>query len=172
MRYSYEIIPRPAELGGGWRLRLLNGDQEEGGGVFPPEKGYETEKEALQAAFEDAEATAYEWLDAREREERAYQVGQMLANQRLEGLEPDQAHQQLLQEYIDGTASLDDLLRHAQGYAYEQWFRAQVQEAIDDPRPSIPHDQVMADVRARLESIRSAHAVRPQPNSSEDADGV
>lgn len=88
------------------------------------------------------------------RNEREYQVRQMLANQRLEGLEPDQAHQQLLQEYIDGTASLDDLLRHAQGYAYEQWFRAQVQEAIDDPRPSIPHDQVMAEVRALIERKR------------------
>lgn len=155
MRYSYEINPRPAELGGGWRLRLLEGDQEVGGGVFPPDESVsDNPKEALQAAFEDAEATAYEWLDAREREERAHQVAQMLANQRLEGLEPDQAHQQLLQEYIDGTASLDDLLRHAQGYAYEQWFRAQVQEAIDDPRPSIPHDQVMAEVRALIERKR------------------
>lgn len=78
----------------------------------------------------------------------------MLANQRLEGLEPDQAHQQLLQEYIDGTASLADLLEHAQAYAYDQWFRAQVQEAIDDPRPSIPHDQVMANVRALIERKR------------------
>lgn len=106
------------------------------------------------------------------REERAHQVRQMLTNQRLEGLEPDQAHQQLLQDYIDGTASLDDLLEHARAYAYDQWFRAQVQEAIDDPRPSIPHDQVMANVRARLESIRSARAVRPQSDGSEDADGV
>jgi hypothetical protein len=33
---------------------------------------------------------------------------------------------------------------------YDAWFRAQVQAAIDDPRPSIPHDRVMADVKARL----------------------
>ncbi|WP_229223934.1 antitoxin [Duganella sp. sic0402] len=31
---------------------------------------------------------------------------------------------------------------------YDRWFRAQVQEAIDDPRPSVPHDQVMARMRA------------------------
>ncbi|WP_374015215.1 antitoxin [Massilia sp. BJB1822] len=24
--------------------------------------------------------------------------------------------------------------------AYDRWFRSQVQKAIDDPRPSIPHD--------------------------------
>lgn len=35
MSYSYEIIPRPVELGGGWRLRLLEGCEEMGGGVFP-----------------------------------------------------------------------------------------------------------------------------------------
>lgn len=56
MKYSYEINPHPAELGGGWRLRLI-------------EDGHETTKEALQAAFEDAEATAYGWLDSREQVE-------------------------------------------------------------------------------------------------------
>ena len=35
MRYSYEIKPRPAELGGGWRLCLLEDGEEVGGGVFP-----------------------------------------------------------------------------------------------------------------------------------------
>ncbi|QJE03728.1 hypothetical protein HH212_26885 (plasmid) [Massilia forsythiae] len=35
MSYSYEIKPRPAELGGGWKLTLLQDGQEVGGGVFP-----------------------------------------------------------------------------------------------------------------------------------------
>lgn len=35
MKYSYEIKPRPAELGGGWKLTLLEDGQEVGGGVFP-----------------------------------------------------------------------------------------------------------------------------------------
>lgn len=35
MSYSYEITPRPAELGGGWKLTLLQDGQEAGGGVFP-----------------------------------------------------------------------------------------------------------------------------------------
>jgi len=32
--YSYEIEPRPSELGGGWRLRLLENDMEVGGVVY------------------------------------------------------------------------------------------------------------------------------------------
>lgn len=35
MSYSYEIKPRPPELGGGWKLTLLQDGQEAGGGVFP-----------------------------------------------------------------------------------------------------------------------------------------
>lgn len=65
MDYSYEITPRPAHLGGGWRLRLLENGEEVGGGVFPPVEGIEDAAEALQAAFLDAEETAYDWLDSR-----------------------------------------------------------------------------------------------------------
>jgi hypothetical protein len=49
--------------------------------------------------------------------DRERHVTQMLANSRLEGIEPDETHQQLLQEYIEGTASLGDLLAHARAYA-------------------------------------------------------
>lgn len=35
MDYTYEITPRPRELGGGWKLRMLEDGQEVGGGVFP-----------------------------------------------------------------------------------------------------------------------------------------
>ena len=34
--------------------------------------------------------------------------------------------------------------------AYDVWFRAKVQASIDDPSPSIPHDQVMDEVHALL----------------------
>ena len=37
--------------------------------------------------------------------------------------------------------------------SYEQWFCAKVQEAIDDPRPGIPHDQVMAEMDAIIDEI-------------------
>ena len=92
------------------------------------------------------------------RADRERHVAQMLASSRLEGLEPDEAHQLLLQDYIEGKASLDDLLTHAGQFAaaaaYDEWFRAHVQSAIDDPRPSIPHDQVMAEMRALIERKR------------------
>jgi len=36
-KYRCEINIRPVELGGGWHLKLLEGDQEVGGGVFSAE---------------------------------------------------------------------------------------------------------------------------------------
>lgn len=66
MKHSYEITPRPVELGGGWRLHLLEDGVEVGGGVFPPVNGIDDVAIALQAAFDDAEGEAYAWLDTRE----------------------------------------------------------------------------------------------------------
>lgn len=66
MQFSYEITPRPVELGGGWRLRLLEDGVEVGGDVFPPDDASETPKDAQQADFDDAESEAYAWLDSRE----------------------------------------------------------------------------------------------------------
>lgn len=37
-----------------------------------------------------------------------------------------------------------------QADAYDKWFRAKVQASLDDPRPSIPHDEVMAEMRQLL----------------------
>lgn len=34
--------------------------------------------------------------------------------------------------------------------AYDRWFRAKVQASLDDTRPSVPHDQVMAEMDAML----------------------
>jgi hypothetical protein len=30
--------------------------------------------------------------------------------------------------------------------AHDRWFRAQVQASLDDARPCVPHDQVMAEM--------------------------
>lgn len=35
MAHTYEINPRPAALGGGWQVRLLDEGEEVGGSVFP-----------------------------------------------------------------------------------------------------------------------------------------
>jgi hypothetical protein len=100
MQYSYEITTRPAELGGGWKLRLLEESEEVGGGVFPvapvdpyqgmtwwntlmeDERGYwlkvaNSARPAdayhaflLAEAYANAESEAYAWLDSREEQPR------------------------------------------------------------------------------------------------------
>ena len=35
--------------------------------------------------------------------------------------------------------------------AYDAWFRAKVQEALDDPGPGVPHDEAMAEIRQMLD---------------------
>lgn len=34
---------------------------------------------------------------------------------------------------------------------YDAWFRAKVEAALADPRPGIPHEQVMVELRAITE---------------------
>ena len=65
--YRYEITPRPADLGGGWRLRLLERGEEVGGGVFPLSEyaTAENAEEAASYAYEDALAEASAWLASR-----------------------------------------------------------------------------------------------------------
>lgn len=60
--YTYEINPRPKELGGGYQLRLLEDSEEVGGGVFPADN-----EEGENAAYENAMATAQTWLESRNR---------------------------------------------------------------------------------------------------------
>lgn len=68
---SYEINPRPTELGGGWRLRLLENGDEVGGGVFPLSEYVTAEnaEEAASYAYEDALAEASAWLASRSADE-------------------------------------------------------------------------------------------------------
>ena len=39
-----------------------------------------------------------------------------------------------------------------QAASYDRWFRAKVQASLADPRPSIPHDEVMARMDAIIEA--------------------
>lgn len=41
--------------------------------------------------------------------------------------------------------------------AYDAWFHAKVQEALDDPRPVVPHDTAMRDVQALIDGKRRAN---------------
>ena len=69
--YRYEITPRPVNLGGGWRLRLLEDGEEVGGGVFPLSEYVTAEnaEEAASYAYEDALAVASAWLASRSADE-------------------------------------------------------------------------------------------------------
>lgn len=41
-----------------------------------------------------------------------------------------------------------------QAESYDRWFRTKVQEGIDDPRPRIPHAQVMAEMKQVIAAAR------------------
>ena len=40
--------------------------------------------------------------------------------------------------------------------AYDAWFRAKVQEALDDPRPTTPHAKAMQDAQVVIDGKRLA----------------
>ncbi|MDN5870273.1 MAG: type II toxin-antitoxin system RelB/DinJ family antitoxin [Nitrococcus sp.] len=42
--------------------------------------------------------------------------------------------------------------------ACDAWFRAKVQEALDDPRPAVRHQQVMDEAQAVIDRKRNARS--------------
>ena len=42
--------------------------------------------------------------------------------------------------------------------AHDAWFRAKVREALDDPRPAVPHEQVMSETQALIDGKRRAQS--------------
>lgn len=40
----------------------------------------------------------------------------------------------------------------------DRWFRAKVQQALDDPRPGIPHDEVVRRMTERLAALKQKNA--------------
>ncbi len=53
---------------------------------------------------------------------------------------------------LDPIVSVFDTAEQAA--SHDHWFRAQVQKALDNTEPRIPHDQVMAEMRAVIASKR------------------
>jgi len=43
---------------------------------------------------------------------------------------------------------ISEFATEEQAASYDRWFRAKVQASLDDPRPSVPHDEVMAEMDA------------------------
>ena len=60
MTRTYQIDPRHAELGGGWNLKLFEGAEEMGGGVFPPVPN--TEEPDFDEAYQDALDEGESWI--------------------------------------------------------------------------------------------------------------
>ncbi len=58
----FEIIPRPANVGGGWRLQLFEDDTEVGGGVYPPIEYILDQKLAADEAYIDAYEEGATWI--------------------------------------------------------------------------------------------------------------
>lgn len=56
----------------------------------------------------------------------------------------DRTAAQLIRDYMR-----DYIRQQAEKADYDAWFRAQVQAALDDPRPGIPAEEVEAEFAAR-----------------------
>jgi hypothetical protein len=53
-----------------------------------------------------------------------------------------------------GNRGRADAMRVAhEAAAYNQWLAGEIQASIDDPRPSIPHDEVMAEMNADIAAL-------------------
>ena len=44
----------------------------------------------------------------------------------------------------------------ADNSSYDAWFKAKVQEALNDTSPTIPHERVMGDTQALIDGKRNA----------------
>lgn len=51
-----------------------------------------------------------------------------------------------MSEHVPNDAS--DFATPEEAEAYDRWFRARIEASLADPRPGIPHDQVMAEMDA------------------------
>ena len=47
-----------------------------------------------------------------------------------------------------------------QADSYQRWFRERVEASLVDPRPGIPHDEVMAEMDALINDIEDQHRKR------------
>ena len=45
-----------------------------------------------------------------------------------------------------------------QAAAHNRWLAGEIQESLDDPRPSVPHDEVMAAMDAEIDAIELQRA--------------
>ncbi|MCU7250822.1 type II toxin-antitoxin system RelB family antitoxin [Pseudomonas koreensis] len=53
------------------------------------------------------------------------------------------------------SPAVSDFESEEQAASYDRWLRAKVQASIDDPRPSIPNERVLAEMWALIEVKRA-----------------
>jgi hypothetical protein len=70
-----------------------------------------------------------------------------------EAAEAHRPASQLVREFMR-----DFIQKRREAKEHDAWFRAEVQRAVDDPRPGIPHDMVMDDTRAIIDRILAEKA--------------
>ena len=58
---------------------------------------------------------------------------------------------------------ISEFATQADADSYDVWFRAKVQEALDSKKPRIPHDKVMAEMRAIIANaeLRRLKLIQP-----------
>lgn len=56
--------------------------------------------------------------------------------------------------------SAEAMTKAHEAAAYDKWFKAQVQEALDDTSPTIPHDVVMNKMQALIDMKKKQHAAK------------
>jgi hypothetical protein len=54
----------------------------------------------------------------------------------------------------DPSPVAPDFATPEEAAAYEAWFRAKVEASLADERPPVPHDQVMAEIRAIIDQAK------------------
>ena len=47
-----------------------------------------------------------------------------------------------------------------QADSYQRWFRERVEASLADPRPGIPHDEIMAEMDVLINDIEAQHRKR------------
>lgn len=64
------------------------------------------------------------------------------------------------EETVGNRGRADAMRKAHEAAAYAQWLAAEIQEALDDPRPSIPHDEVMGRMDVRIARNKAAARTR------------
>jgi hypothetical protein len=49
---------------------------------------------------------------------------------------------------------------------YDKWLDEEIQKSIDDPRPSVPHEKVMKDMREFISQMRKKINNDKQPKTT------